>query len=220
MIGRAACVTALVAALAPTAWSQNEWTATIVGPGFADVSVRELAMSRRALAFYRSEASSDTAFVLRFGAPEEGYPLIDAPDWFEGGGALPDFNLLQFPVLEAGDRRLRVRTADGPYWVDRSGAVAYLPWETFLVERVTGLDRLDPNANPLRASPDSTAEALPFTPPSEDGWECLAIREVRGVWARVEWSALCVGDEEMPPLDGWIRWREGDRLLIDYGLVC
>ena len=219
MTGRAACVAVLVALLAPAAWAQNEWTAEIVGPGFADVSVRELAMSRRALAFYRSEASSDTAFVLRFGAPEEGYPLIDAPDWFEGGGALPDFNLLQFPVLKPGKERLQVRTADGSYWVARSPAVVYLPWATFLVDRVTGFDRLDPVANPLRAAPSVAAGVVPFPPQEGEGWECLAVREVKGDWARVERSELC-WREEMPPLDGWIRWREGDRLLIDYGLVC
>lgn len=147
---------------------------------------------------------------------------LSSPDWLRPETLWLDYSLFAFRVVAATDDAYEV-VVDGEtgrtLWIRRQPAVEYKPWARYLVENVTGLSRLSPASNPLRAFPDAAAPVVPYSGSEAKGWDCLAVAEVRGEWARVRLSDLCAfGGAE--PVDGWVRWRDGDDLLIGYGLTC
>ena len=146
----------------------------------------------------------------------------EAPEWFRPETLWLDYSLFTFRVVSATDAALEVVVdAEGgrTLWLRRQPAVEFKPWVQFLVEDVTGFSRVDPASNPLRVSPDPSASIIPYSGSEYHGWECLAVAEVRGEWARVRLSDLCAfGDTE--PVDGWVRWRDQNELLIGYGMTC
>lgn len=144
----------------------------------------------------------------------------ESPVWLRPDLFSPDYFLFTVRVLTVTDTALEVVVdveSGRTLWMRTHPAVVYKPWAQYLVEDVTGFDRLNAETNPLRASPGPDAPGIPYA--SQDGWDCLAVAEVRGDWLRVRRSDLCYS-EDVPPVDGWIRWRDGETLLISYGLIC
>ena len=144
------------------------------------------------------------------------------PDWFRPETLWLDYSLFTFRVVGETESALEVvvdADTGRTLWLRRQPGVVFKSWSRFLTEDVTGFSRLDPASNPLRMSPDPSAPVVPYSGSEEQGWECLAVAEVRGPWARVRRSDLCAfGDAE--PVDGWVRWRDENELLISYGMTC
>ena len=170
------------------------------------------------------DSASATESVATIEIVERNGDLVIAPasDWLRPETLWLDYSLFVFRVVTVSGDAYEVVVNEGRG--GRSGscpqrAVEFRPRaSTFLVEDVTGLNRLSPATDPLRATPALNAETIPYAAEA-DGWDCLAVAEVRGAWVRVKLSDLCThGGAE--PVDGWVRWRDGDRLLIGYGLTC
>lgn len=145
-----------------------------------------------------------------------------SPDWLRPETLWLDYSLFAFRVVTATDAAYEVvvnQETGRTLWLRRQSSVEFKPWKRYLVENVTGFSRIAPESNPLRALPNDAAIVIPYSGSEEHGWECLAVAEVEGDWVRVRLSDLCAyGDAK--PVDGWLRWRVGDELLIGYGLTC
>lgn len=142
------------------------------------------------------------------------------PEWLRPETLWLDYSLLAFRVLREAESALEVvvDTASGrTLWLHRQPEITFKPWAQYLVEDVTALYRIDPTTNPLRMTPDASAAVVPH-----EGGDCFAAVEVRGEWARVQTSELCLyeGSDVEPVEDAWVRWHDGTRLLISYGLLC
>ena len=87
-------------------------------------------------------------------------------------------------------------------WVRRD-RVEVVGWPDVLLQ---SLLTTDPEVNPLRARPSDDASIL-AAPPEDVRLRPLAIR---GDWVQV--STLGLADP-MPP-SGWLRWTDGERLLV------
>ena len=139
-------------------------------------------------------------------APGRPGAFTSAPPWF-----LPE-------VLDAarGRAALRVVTlaadwveavanrADGRRVWLRRDRVEVVPWPDVLLASLVTLR--DPAAHPLRTRPSVEAPVLASTP---EGWR-LRVMAVRGDWLLV--STLGLADR-IPP-SGWVRWTDGERLLV------
>lgn len=99
--------------------------------------------------------------------------------------------------------RVVANRADGrTAWIRRDRA-EILSWpEVVLLFLVT----VDPETNPLRTRPTREAPILATTPPD---WRLRPLA-VRGDWLLV--STLGLADR-IPP-SGWVRWTDGERLLV------
>jgi len=107
-------------------------------------------------------------------------------------------------------------------WVRTGGPVKFVPWDAFLTENVTIVERTDIAENPIRIAPEADAPLADMPPEATQadwGGDCLMPVEVRGDWMRVTPSVLCSRDIDPASL-GWVRWHDGDRLLITWGLTC
>ncbi|NBC15903.1 MAG: hypothetical protein GVY18_01160 [Bacteroidetes bacterium] len=136
--------------------------------------------------------------------------IATAPPWFVPRTMKLDYGLLHLRAKTLARHWIEVvvnERTGATRWVDRS-AVRFEPWPVFLLGVVT-VEVDDPTANPIRSGPDATA---PVRARSAAFLRPLA---VQGDWLRVGPSPLA--DEQVPT--GWIRWREGGRLLITYSLL-
>jgi hypothetical protein len=109
------------------------------------------------------------------------------------------------------DSSERPRSFPRTAWVARE-AVTFRPWTEFLLE-VFSIEPRDPSTNPLRSGP---GEEFPvIAPGAESGESGFRVLAVEGSWARVEAEDA----NETAQLRGWIRWRDGDRLIVFYYLL-
>jgi hypothetical protein len=90
------------------------------------------------------------------------------------------------------------------WWVPRED-VAFTAWPEFLLG-VNSVETFDEDANPVRYRPTDESDVLSAS------WAPLPPVGVRGDWLEV--ATINLADRIQPY--GWIRWREGDRLLVSY----
>ena len=86
---------------------------------------------------------------------------------------------------------------------------SYIDWPTFLLD-VVAVEVIDAAANPIRVKPLDQAGILAEAPGHP-----LPPLAIRGSWMQVSTGDLA---DRIAP-SGWIRWRDGDRLLIRYSLL-
>ena len=193
----------------------------VIGLGIASVSV-ESGVRLDLLAEPDATAPFLTVELVEDPSVQSIALASEAPEWFRPETLWLDYSLFTFRVVGETEAALEVvvdAESGRTLWLRRQSGVVFKPWAQFLVEDVTGFSRVDPASNPLRESPDPSASVIPYSGSEYHGWECLAVAEVRGEWARVRLSDLCAfGDTE--PVNGWVRWRDEDELLIGYGMTC
>jgi hypothetical protein len=141
---------------------------------------------------------------------EYGVEIGYAPPWFA-----PELVKLDYELLHLRARTLTrywievvVNQKTGETrWVDRQ-AVRFAEWPTFLLE-VFAVEVIHPNSNPVRARPDKRSPVLSTARAS------LRPLAIQGDWMQVSTDGLA--DKIVPT--GWIRWRDGNRLLVEYSLL-
>lgn len=212
---RSLAVAALTVALVGTAGAQHGLPevdpAAPLGLGLAVVRVTDAPPPLR---FYTHPElpsggpveSASVADSVTFGPGRGRASLATAPPWF-----LPE-------ILDAarGHAALRVVTL-APEWVEavanradgrtvwlRRDRVEVVAWPDVLLQSLVTLP--DPEATPLRERPHDDAPIIATTDP---GWQ-LRPFAVRGDWLQV--STLGLADR-IPPA-GWVRWTDGERLLV------
>lgn len=158
--------------------------------------------------FHRPAVSDSVVFVQG----EHHVEISYAPPWFVPAHMKLDYDLLLLRALTVSQNWIEVvvnehdgRTA----WILRHDLELRL-WHAFLLS-VVAVETLDPATNPIRIKPLDHAAIL-----ADGANALLKPLAVRGDWLLVETHQMA--DRIQPT--GWIRWREGDRLLVDYSLLC
>jgi len=138
--------------------------------------------------------------------------ISSAPPWFVPAHMKLDYGLLLLKVITLSRNwvEVEVNTIDGTTrWVDRQ-ELGIVLWPEF-ISTVGTVEILDPETNPIRIKPLDHASIM------ADGADALLKPlAVQGDWLMVERSALA---DRIAPT-GWIRWRDGERLLVRYNLLC
>lgn len=136
--------------------------------------------------------------------------IATAPPWLVPETLKLDYDLLLFRAhtvrrdfVEVVVNGLDGRTA----WVARD-RIRFRPWSEFLLE-VYAVEALDGVSNPVRLKPLDHAAVLAEA--------VLPLRPLamRGDWLQVTTDGLA---DRIAPT-GWIRWRDGERLLVTWALL-
>ncbi len=144
---------------------------------------------------------------LTFAEAQYFIDVATAPAWFQPEVIKLDYDLLF--VRAVGLRRDWIevvvnRTTGLTAWLERD-AVEYLDWPTFLLDAFA-VEQIDPNRNPIRVRPQDNADRV------RTDAEALYPLTIHGDWMQV-----------MLDMDGartgWIKWRDGWRLLVSFFLL-
>lgn len=136
--------------------------------------------------------------------------IATAPPWFVPESFKLDYDLLTMRAKTLARQWIEVvvnQQTGETRWVSRQ-AVDFQPWPDFLLN-VVAVEVPNPDINPIRARPFEAASVVAKTT------ALLQPLAVQGEWLQVGPSML--GDEAAPK--GWIRWTDGERLLLVYSLL-
>lgn len=192
------------------------------GPGVGMVSLQF--DEKTELRFYNDTLDSDPAHVLKFfyDTAVYGYSIRSLekhrtwldPEllWLEYGRFL-----LRCEEARGGWYKVVVEKKAGTtLWLRHGESSSLVDWPSFL-HSTTGVIRLKEHPQKIRATPSGSGNPVAYTGP-----DCFQVRRVKGDWIEIFTHEFCV--EEHPEIrnplkSGWIRWRRGPILLIEYFLA-
>jgi hypothetical protein len=133
----------------------------------------------------------------------------------------PDYGLCSFVCLEKTKAYFRILINDKEEgFLKNENDKHFKTWESLLINST--VERLDINSNPLKESPGDDQRAIVLTYTIKvDRLEVIDVIELKGQhWINVRFSK----SGQMPCTPdcgtGWIKWREGDKLLVDILRLC
>jgi len=143
---------------------------------------------------------------LTFAKGEHFTDITSAPPWFVPAHLKLDHGLLLLKVITLSRNwmEVEVNSIDGTTrWVDR-GELHFETWPEFITT-VNSVEIIDAETNPVRLKPLDHAAIL------AEGTNALLVPlAVHGDWLMVSTDGLA--DRIVPT--GWIRWRDGEQLLV------
>ena len=99
------------------------------------------------------------------------------------------------------------------YWIKKSTLTKFSTWEQFLKEMFS-IERLD-KATPIKNQPAANAKTIDYK-----GNDCFQAKQMRGDWIEIFSTDYCDYEAATPKLrSGWIQWKRGNKLSIDYHLT-
>ena len=98
-------------------------------------------------------------------------------------------------------------------WLKKSKSTVFKTWENYM-KGMFMIKRVETSiANDIRRKADDNAEENIFT-----GEECFQVKSMKGDWIEISTGESC--EEDGSILDsGWIKWRDKNKLLIEYFLT-
>jgi hypothetical protein len=136
----------------------------------------------------------------------------------------PDYGLCQFICLEKTKDYFKILINDREEGFLKNDEDKYFKtWEALLINAT--VERLDVKANPLRSGPSVNAETIAYDREiTIQTLEVIDVVEVTGEhWINVRFSKTNTFPCKQGTQDcgvAWIKWRSGDKLLINILMLC
>ncbi|MDO1447952.1 hypothetical protein Q0590_16895 [Rhodocytophaga aerolata] len=99
------------------------------------------------------------------------------------------------------------------YWLKNSKMTTFNTWENYL-KGMFGVKRLPTNHQKIRSSPTDNSAEIKY-----QGEDCFGVKSMKGDWIEIYTADYCdesYTDNKTPLKRGWIRWKRGNELLIEY----
>lgn len=100
-------------------------------------------------------------------------------------------------------------------WIKRTKTTSYLTWEDYL-KNASLVERLNESKQKIRRIPDNSGEEIRY-----EGQDCFQVKSLKGDWIEIFTPDHC---DEVDPKNkvksGWIKWRDRNKLIIDYYTSC
>jgi hypothetical protein len=136
-----------------------------------------------------------------------------------------DYGLCYFVCLEKTNDYYRVLINDKDEgFLKNDQSKYFVSWESLLVNKT--VERLDLTANPIRKEPGNNEAVVNLNFKIKvDRLKVIEVIEIKGEsWVKVYYSKSgnVEWDGEMSDDvgEGWIKWKSGDKLLVDILLLC
>ncbi|WP_405207191.1 hypothetical protein [Aquimarina sp. LLG6339-5] len=91
-------------------------------------------------------------------------------------------------------------------WIKNQKFCEFNSWEDYL-KNMFSIERIDQNTQKIYSRPFTKSEVL------ESKSDCFKLKQMRDEWIEIETASHC---ESKKKISGWIKWREGNKILINY----
>ena len=98
------------------------------------------------------------------------------------------------------------------YWIKRDNSTKFEDWEEYL-QNTIGIERLSNRPQKIRTHPIESSKEIKY-----QGSDCFSIKSVKGNWIEITTPPYCLESfpEYRTPIEsGWIKWRNGNELIIN-----
>jgi hypothetical protein len=97
-------------------------------------------------------------------------------------------------------------------WIKNNQRVKYLTWMEYL-GNMFAIERIDTSSNPIYSKPDTTSGKMAYA-----GKDFFAVKTIIGDWMEIYSPDYTDSSSSISIKisSGWIRWKSGNKLLINY----
>jgi hypothetical protein len=137
-------------------------------------------------------------------------------EWLKPEVLWLDYSSFVFRCLEIKDDWLKVMVNNEngeTLWLKKSELTIIQDWENYLKE-MFGVERLPDQQQKIRSLPNDTSKETIY-----QGKDCFQVTSMKGDWIEIFTADYCdesYTDSKTRIKSGWIKWRQGNKLLIDY----
>lgn len=135
-------------------------------------------------------------------------------EWLQPETLWLDYYQFNFRVKSKYENCYEVYVSDNrTMWIENKEFIEFLSWEDYLI-RMFAVTRTNPKEQKILENPDLKATEIPYS--DED---CFNVRKMSGNWIEIFTPNHCLEEIKNPIKAGWIKWKEGNKLLINYFLT-
>jgi len=127
-----------------------------------------------------------------------------------------DYSQFVFRCLTAKDNWLEVMVnneTEETLWLKKSDLTTFSDWENYLKEMLE-VARLPDQQQKIRSLPTDNSEEIIY-----HGQDCFQVKSMKGDWIEIFTADYCdesYTESKTKIKSGWIKWRQGNKLLIEY----
>ena len=127
-----------------------------------------------------------------------------------------DYSSLVFRCLTVKDNWLKVMVNNQTgetLWLKKSNLTTFKDWENYLKE-MFGVARLPNQQQKIRSLPTDNSKEIIY-----QGQDCFQVKSMKGDWIEIFTADYCdesYTDSKTKIKSGWIKWKQINKLLIDY----
>jgi hypothetical protein len=199
--------------LATGLWGQTDLGVGLVSANFNDTTVLHL---------YASQADKQPAKTIEFFHDKTTNSLnirdLDKhKQWLKPECLWLDYSSLIFRCKSQTNDwyKLIVNNENGQtLWLRKSEYIKFSNWSEFL-SGMFGVSRLPDKKQLIRVAPNGDSKEINYSGP-----DCFKVKSMNGEWIEIFTPDRCKDPENKTKIkSGWIKWREGNNLLIEYHIT-
>lgn len=196
---------------------QFSWSQTALGMGIVKINFND----QTVLNFFDSATGDEPVQVIEFFTDATIHSwnirnLEAQQEWLKPELLWLDYGEFNFRCISRFEDcfELVVNNQTGEtLWLRASDIAQFMTWEEYLMGMFS-VRRLPEIPQRIYSEPDDTSAEIPY-----EGQDCFAVKSLIGNWIEITTPDYCDGNFEESNTSfkrGWIKWREGNRLLIEY----
>ncbi|NRS90367.1 hypothetical protein HNQ02_003307 [Flavobacterium sp. 7E] len=142
--------------------------------------------------------------------------LDQQKEWLKPEILWLDYSKFVFRCVRIEDNWLKVivnNETEETLWLEKSELTTFIDWENYL-KNMFGVARLSDQKQKIRSLPTDDSEEIIY-----QGNDCFQVKAMKGDWIQIFTAEYCDAnytDSKTKIKSGWIKWRQGNKLLIEY----
>lgn len=198
-------------------FSTQVWSQTDLGIGLVSIDFDD----KTVLEFYTDTLATEPKKVIEFFDDRtiNSWNIKDLEEqrkWLKPEVLWLDYFAFTFRCLTKTDKWLEIisnNETKTTYWLKRTDSTKFNTWEDYLKE-MFGVERLSNYPQKIMTEPTENSEEIEY-----QGTDCFVVKSMKGDWIEIATPDYCddnFTDSKTPIKSGWIKWRKGHELLINY----
>lgn len=195
-------------------WGQSDLGCGLVSINFDDKTI---------LHFYATKTDNQPVKIVEFFNDDNNWNIRDLDKqkaWLKPEVLELDHSTFIFRCKSLTDDWLEiiVNNENGKsLWLKKNELTKYSSWETFL-QGMFGVARLYDQNQEIKKQPSDSSEEIKYF-----GGDCFQVKSMNGDWIEIFTADYC--DESYTKSktkikSGWIKWRQGNKLMIEYYIMA
>ena len=142
--------------------------------------------------------------------------LDQQKEWLKPEILWLDYSKFVFRCVKIDDNWLKIivnNETKETLWLEKSDLTTFIDWENYL-KNMFGVARLFDQKQKIRSLPTDDSEEIIY-----QGNDCFQVKAMKGDWIEIFTAEYCdesYTDSKTKIKSGWIKWRQGNKILIEY----
>lgn len=190
--------------------------ATELGLGIVDIDIYKT----KEINLYKNKSDRNPERVIHL-IDKNGNITIEENDyqkWLKPESIWLDYSIFIFRYTDFQDDWIEIivnNDSMNKMWIRKTETMSVNTWQTFLVNRTTAVEPL--TSSEIKLEPSDNAQTIRKS--TKD--DCFEAIEIIGDWIKIKTNETLDCNKHPDPIkSGWIKWRQNNKLTIEFFLTC